>query len=93
MLTMSQSIPDDLFARTQRALQSRSASERDVDNLRGWVSDFGCISREEAAYLWKDDLMAAGPSEPDTFLEAATNITEDCLIRFSSWLGKVSVPA
>ena len=34
--------------------------------------------------------MAVGPSEPDDFLELATNGVEDFVIRLSGWLGLVS---
>lgn len=81
---------DDFLSRTSQALNYKAARKRDIHNLRNWTSDFGCISREELAYLWKDDLMAVGPSEPDNFLEMLANLTEDCIIHICGWVGKVS---
>ncbi|KAI0467034.1 hypothetical protein F4859DRAFT_507002 [Xylaria cf. heliscus] len=47
-----------LLARTRKALNTRSAREGDVVNLRDWINSNGCLSREESKYLWKSDLIS-----------------------------------
>ncbi len=64
--------------------------DRDVTNLQAWIETFGCISREESKYLWKGDLMAVGPSDPDEFLDTVGSLVEDYIIWVSSLLKKAS---
>jgi hypothetical protein len=83
---------DDLLARTQQALNTRSASERSIQNLQDWVNNSGCISREESKYLWKNDLITVGIGETDGFLESVADTVEDCVIWFSRVVNRVCSP-
>lgn len=82
-------LQDNLIARTREALRCEAARSRNITNLRNWLGEFGCLAREESAYLWHDDLMSVGPSDPDTVIEAVAGPVEDGIIWLSSVLGKV----
>ncbi|KAF3010439.1 hypothetical protein E8E14_000289 [Neopestalotiopsis sp. 37M] len=83
---------DDLLSRTQHALKARSASSRDIRNIRDWIEDHGCISREESKYLWKDDLMSLVPFENDSILDTLAGQVEDCVIWLSGKVQLVRLP-
>ena len=80
---------DNLLERTHKVLAFEKAKNRDVTNLQEWIETFGCISREETKYLWKADLMALGPSDPDELLSTIGNFVEDCFVWISTLLKKV----
>lgn len=75
---------DSLLTRTREALNSGSARERDVVNLRDWINSSGCLSREESKYLWKSDLISVTPFEPDSLLQTLSDSVEDSIIWISS---------
>ena len=76
---------DDLIERTRQALSFKSAKDRNELNLRTWIGSFGCISREETKYLWGNDVMSVGPSDPDEFLDTVGSLLEDFII----WLSEI----
>ncbi|KAF8851289.1 hypothetical protein BDZ45DRAFT_767132 [Acephala macrosclerotiorum] len=79
---------DNLLGRTREALRCEAASCRNINNLRDWLGEFGCLAREESAYLWHDDLMSVGPSDPDAVLKVVEGPMEDGIIWLSSVFGK-----
>ncbi|KAI8633997.1 hypothetical protein F5Y19DRAFT_411630 [Xylariaceae sp. FL1651] len=71
---------DDLLARTREALNTKAAYQRDVTNLRDWIHDSGCLSRDESKYLEKKDLISLASSEQG-ILESMSAAVEDLIIR------------
>ncbi|TGJ85095.1 hypothetical protein E0Z10_g3658 [Xylaria hypoxylon] len=74
---------DDLLARTREALNAQAAYRRDVASLRDWISDSGCLSRDESKYLEKNDLISLVSSEQGV-LESMSAAVEDLIIWISS---------
>ena len=55
-----------------------------------WLESSGAIDKKEIEYLWEDDLIALGPSDPDAFLDKLCDLVEDCMIWASTYLKIVS---
>lgn len=83
---------DALVARTRETLSLRSPGQREIRSLRDWIGASGCISREESRYLWRDNLMAIGLTEPDSFLDSLGGFMEDVLMFVSNHLSGVRNP-
>jgi UTP:GlnB (protein PII) uridylyltransferase len=62
------------------------AKERDVSNLRNWLSSTGCIAREERKYLCLEaDLMALSSQTVDGALRGLQDSVEDLLKFLWGW--------
>jgi hypothetical protein len=62
-----------------------SAKLRDISNLKNWLSDTGCISQKETAFLdHNTDLTTAGTLN----IDSALNSLEAPLVDVLIWLSK-----
>jgi hypothetical protein len=60
-----------------------AAKMRDISNLKNWLSDTGCISQKETAFLDHDtDLMATGTLN----IDGALNSLEAPLVDLLIWV-------
>lgn len=88
-----QKTTDKLVKQNRRILELETAKDRDVTNLKNWLDDTGCISREETKYLTQQsDLMALGSFETDGAVSGLEEPLEDAVIWASRKLGKVTPP-
>ncbi|KAM3081858.1 hypothetical protein ACMFMG_004328 [Clarireedia jacksonii] len=68
--------------RLSRSLSYGTTPEREVQSLRNWVNNKGCLSRNETAYLANTrELMCLAPPK-DSAMNRLENLVEDVLIKF-----------
>jgi hypothetical protein len=73
----------DLFVeRLSRSLSYGTAQEREVQSLRNWVNNKGCLSRNETAYLANTRELMCLAHPADSAMNWLENLVEDMLIRF-----------
>ncbi|KAI1104100.1 hypothetical protein F4804DRAFT_308229 [Jackrogersella minutella] len=78
---------DQFAERTSRMLCFDPAQRRDVESLQNWLSGTGCLAREEAVYLKKQELVCLAPAGDSATLQVEAWV-EDKLIRFCHGLQK-----
>lgn len=81
--------PDSFLARNRDILKYKPAKERYISNLQNWVNGSGSIARSEAAYLCRDDLMAASSADSDIIYSSFESFVADVIILLSGILRKV----
>lgn len=79
---------DLTLERTEKSLCREVASERDVSNVQNWVRTMGQIPRDEAAYLWRDDLITIGASGKDSTSYGFEGPVGDAVIWASNMFNK-----
>lgn len=71
---------DDLINRNRQILNSQNASDRDISSLQNWVTGNACLSRDESAYLKRQDLFSI--VEYDGPMARAEGLVEDFMIQW-----------
>ncbi|KAI1088280.1 hypothetical protein F5B19DRAFT_433238 [Rostrohypoxylon terebratum] len=69
--------------RVEKSLQRHAARRRDIENAQRWMQNTGQIPRNEAAYLWQDDLITIGETDEDAASPFLQHLIEDTIISLS----------
>lgn len=81
---------DELVERSARVASYTQARKRDVERLKKWVDENGCIAKEESRYLGQGKDLFTFSSEDEDPLSRLERSVEDALIPFFKTYYKVS---
>ncbi|EYE91801.1 uncharacterized protein EURHEDRAFT_416073 [Aspergillus ruber CBS 135680] len=73
---------DELVERSARVASYTQARKRDVERLKKWVDENGCIAKEESRYLGQGKDLFTFSSEDEDPLSRLERSVEDALIPF-----------